>query len=444
MFDRNIYAQPLRSEMPDESSAWFAVDVKSWKPGTDFIMSADVDGYPCSLADLPAGVYTAQAVFHVNMIDPSFSSAPGNIYSPAVAAVIRDSVTDIVGLSLNHMIDQREVLETGFIKEISLTSRLLTSYLGRPTSVKGMVVLPPSYYLTPEQEYATVFVLPGFGAKHTEMLESDFQRRRYGMNSVGREKIFVFMDQNCPLGCHCFANSENNGPWSTALIEEFIPYLEKSCRVYHDPSTRFLIGQSSGAWAGLWLQINYPDQFGGVWACSPDPVDFKKFLNVDIYQPQANLFYTDSGSVIELNKFLSDLNRVIGDGWALSTFEAVFGPRGKDGHPMKLWNSDTGVIDPDVAEVWKKYDLRLILQESSNTLAPKLAGKLHIYVSEDDPFSLDAPVKSLQEAMAGSAYDMEIEILSNGGHNLWTGERLKHIHEGIDERIAEQHPLPVN
>ncbi len=252
-----------------------------------------------------------------------------------------------------------------------------------------MVVLPPSYYHTPEQEYATVFVLPGFGSPYTAILDGDFQLYRYGMNSVGREKIFVFMDLECPLGNHVLANSQNNGPWTTAFIEEFIPYLEKTYRVYRDPSTRFLTGQSSGAWAGLWLQINYPDQFGGVWACSPDPVDFEAFLRVNIYRPHSNLLFDESGEVIEVNKFFSDVNRVVGDGWVMSTFEAVFSPRGVDGRPLELWNRETGEIDPNVAATWKPYDLRLILQNNWKTLAPKLAGKIHIYVAEDDPYGLD-------------------------------------------------------
>ena len=193
------------------------------------------------------------------------------------------------------------------------------------------------------------------------------------MNSVGREKLFVFLDQECPLGYHVFANSENNGPWASAFTEEFIPYLERTFRVYKDPSTRFLTGQSSGAWAGLWLQVNYPDQFGGVWACSPDPVDFEAFLGVNIYQPKANLLFDAAGEAIELNKFLSDVDRVIGDGWALSTFEAVFSPRGADGRPRQLWNRDTGEIDADVATVWMKYDLRLILQNEWSQLAQDLA-----------------------------------------------------------------------
>ncbi|MBU0982818.1 MAG: hypothetical protein KKA42_03045 [candidate division Zixibacteria bacterium] len=363
MFERNIYAQPLQSRMPDEHSFWLATDVRDWQPGTGLTLAGDVISYPFSAADLPEGDYAAWVLLDTNTVERGITESPGNLYSDAIAVVIRGDGTSDVRLTLEHKIAKQEVRGTGFLKEVKPESRLLSDYLKRPTSVKAIVVLPPSYYRTPSREYATVFVMPGFESPYTAALDGDLQIRRYGMNTVGQEKIFVFLDQECPLGYHGFVDSENNGPWGKALMEEFIPHLEKTFRMYRDPSTRFLTGQSSGAWAGLWLQINYPDQFGGVWACSPDPVDFEQFLGINIYGPNANLLFDESGVPIELNRFLSDANRVIGDGWVLNTFEAVFSPRGADGRPRELWNRETGEIDPDVAAAWRKFDLRLVLQD---------------------------------------------------------------------------------
>jgi len=439
MFDRNVYAHPVEAEMPGESSAWFATNVDNWKPGTDLVLAGEIDSYPYKLEDFPEGDYAVQAVFDVNTTERAFVGATGNIYSSPVAALIRGDGEHAVSIPLDHVYEEREVQETGFIKELVVQSRLLSDFLKRPTSIKAMVILPPSYFDSPQKEYATVFVLPGFGSAYTEALRNDFQIRRYGMNSVGREKIFVFLDLECPLGCHVFTNSENSGPWATAFVDEFIPSLEKSYRIYRDPSTRFLTGQSSGAWAGLWLQVNYPEKFGGVWACSPDPVDFESFVGVNIYKPSANMLFDDAGEAIEPNKFLSDVDRVIGDGWALSTFEAVFSPKGRDGRPLKLWNRETGVIDREVADAWKKYDLRLILQNNWKALGPRLAGKIHIFVSDNDPFVLDDAVKSLKQAMADVNNDMEIEVFSSGGHSLWNDELRQRIHRGMDDRIGVNH-----
>ena len=42
-----------------------------------------------------------------------------------------------------------------------------------------------------------------------------------------------------------------------------------------DPRASFVGGHSSGGWSSLWLQVAYPETFGGVWSTSPDPVDFR-------------------------------------------------------------------------------------------------------------------------------------------------------------------------
>src|SRR6185503_7582728 len=123
---------------------------------------------------------------------------------------------------------------------------------------------------------------------------------------------------------------------------------------------------------------------------APDPVDFRDFQRVDIYDPKQNMFFDAKGESrplsrrvkkIELHyKPFSDMEVVMGRGGQLQSFEAVFGPRGKDGKPAPLWDRTTGVIDLKVAETWKRYDIRMILEQNWKTLGPKLAGKLHVYM----------------------------------------------------------------
>ena len=96
------------------------------------------------------------------------------------------------------------------------------------------------------------------------------------------EMINVYLDGSCPMGHHEFADSANDGPWGQALTKEFIPYLESKFRMDAVPSGRLLTGHSSGGWSTLWLQVNYPEVFGGTWSTSPDPVDFRSFSGADL------------------------------------------------------------------------------------------------------------------------------------------------------------------
>ncbi len=77
------------------------------------------------------------------------------------------------------------------------------------------------------------------------------------------------------------------GPWGDALVKEFIPAMENT---YRCNGARLLWGHSSGGWTVLWLQTHYPKVFAGCWSSSPDPVDFRSFQRVNLYESD-NMYY---------------------------------------------------------------------------------------------------------------------------------------------------------
>jgi hypothetical protein len=95
---------------------------------------------------------------------------------------------------------------------------------------------------------------------------------------------------------------------------------------------------------------------------------------------------------------------VVGDksrsGGQWDIWEATFSPAGPDGYPKRLWNKATGEIDRSVAERWKKYDLRHVLQTNWATLGPKLAHKLNIYVGDMDSYFLNNAVEKLNDFLS--------------------------------------------
>src|SRR5262249_4612388 len=150
-----------------------------------------------------------------------------------------------------------------------------------------------------------------------------------------------------------------------ALTEEFIPALEAKFRGIGKPAARLVTGHSSGGWSSLWLQVAYPDFFNGVWSTAPDPVAFRNFQTMNLYQPGVSIFTDETGSPRPLGrrngkpavfvKPFSEMEEVMGHGGQLGSFESVFSPRGPDHKPMPLWDRRTGIIDSKVAEYWSKY-----------------------------------------------------------------------------------------
>ena len=115
----------------------------------------------------------------------------------------------------------------------------------------------------------------------------------------------------------------------------------------------------------------------------------------------------------------------MGRGGQLSSFEAVFSLRGKDGKPMPLWNRNTGAIDRDVARAWERYDIRLVLERNWKTLGPKLQGKVHVYMGSEDTFYLDGATRLLAESLKGLGSDAVIEIFPGRNHGNLIDAKLR-------------------
>ena len=63
-------------------------------------------------------------------------------------------------------------------------------------------------------------------------------------------------------------------------------------------------------------------------------------------------------------------------------------------------SSKSGKIDRSVTEHWKKYDLKLILEQNWKELGTKLAGgKVNIWVGDSDDYFLNAAVRRLKPSI---------------------------------------------
>ena len=255
--------------------------------------------------------------------------------------------------------------------------------------------MPAGYDEHPERRYPVVYEIPGFGGTYWPP-----QRERDAAPKPDEDEvdfIRVYLSGDCKWGHHVYADSATNGPAARHSCE-MIPHIDSKYRTVPQTSGRFVTGHSSGGWSSLWLQVSYPDTFGGCWSTSPDPVDFRDFQQVDLYaEPPLSLYYDPQGAMRPIGRrgtepFLwfakfGRMDNMIGRGGQLRSFEAVFSPPGPDGLPQKLWDRQTGQIDPAVAKTWEKYDIRLLLERNWPSLGPQLAGKLNIITGELDTLS---------------------------------------------------------
>lgn len=421
---------------------FFALDVKDWQPGTPLRINPErLLAFPAPLAELPAGTRKFQAVIDLNRWSHEVVNAPGNGYSAVRELEWDPQNPPALRLRITRRVPEPELKDSERIQYVKLKSRLLSDFYGHDVFLRAAVGLPVDYAAETARRYPAIYEIPGFGGS-VRMASFFLGTDQYA--TAGLDIIRVFLDPDCPTGHHVFANSANNGPWGDALVEEFIPYLEKRYRIIADSGARYVTGHSSGGWSSLWLQVAYPDVFGGVWSLAPDPVDFSAFQLVDIYAPGANMYTLpdgkpaavsrDEGLGVILTRRMCAMETVLGRGGQLQSFEAVFSPRGPDGQPVKLWDRATGRIDPAVAKAWRKYDIRLVLEHNWQALGPKLAGKLHIICGDKDTFYLDRAVIQLRGVLKKLGSDAQVVIVPGATHAL-----SPQVHQQVAEQVAERY-----
>ncbi len=441
-----------RSNSPKNGPNWFqpepmyAAEFKNSPAGAPMLVSdANAVGFPGKIADLPAGEYTVQAVIDRNLGGRAIGSSPGNLYSTSKRATLDPKSDQTISLACDEVVLERPFRETRTVKEAKVRSELLSVFYKRDTYLRAAVSLPQAYFDEPNRRFPAIYEIPGFGGNHRMMSG----REARGTMRDGVPFLHVTLDPDCPTGHSVFADSANNGPWGKALTTELIPHIESTFRGIGKPGARFVTGHSSGGWSSLWLQVAYPDFFGGVWSTAPDPVDFRDFQRIDLYKPGVNMFTDENGEPRPIARFgerpalfyrqFSDMERPI-RGEQLGSFEAVFSPMGPDGQPMRLWDRDTGAVDPKVAEAWKKYDIGLILRMRWPELGPKLKGKLHVYMGDSDTFYLEGAVKLLQRDLKALGSDAAVEIVPGDHGSMMTRELRERIDREMAARFRSERP----
>ena len=470
------------------ASQVFGIDVDGLAPATAATIGTGVFGYPIDdVADVPAGRYYVQAVLHKYETfhlatghtvklpmdrgeGQNWSRAPGNLYStpqwidfdPAAAAPVK-LVLDQV------MPDIPDPPETKYVKHVKITSERLSKFWGRPMELGAHVLLPEGFDEHPDARYP-LMVFHGhfpydFGGFRTEPPDTtipceyaarfqlecynriveqeayDFYRT-WTSDTFPRFLIIEIQHANPYYDDSYAVNSANLGPYGDAIQYELIPEIERRFRGIGEGWARFTYGGSTGGWEALAVQVFYPEEYNGAFAACPDPIDFRAYTLVNIYEDD-NAYWREGPftrvMIPSHRDWLGQVNRGVGDdnhlelvrgtksrsGDQWDIWEAVYSPMGADGYPRRIWDKRTGVIDHDVAEYWREhYDLRYILERDWTTLGPKVQGKIHIYVGDMDNYYLNNAVYLMEnflESTTDPYYGGEVDYGDRAEH-CWNGD----------------------
>ncbi|MFV8782512.1 alpha/beta hydrolase-fold protein [Microbulbifer sp. SA54] len=406
---------PLRNHI-------FARNVTEWEKGSLQVLGAGTKLQGTAswmLANVPAGTYKVQVLWDQDL-EESQINAPGNLYS--TVQEVKISGDTALKVDIDQIVAAHTLLEHDHVKSVEIESRLLSEWWDRPMKLKASVLLPSSYYENPSRAYPLRINISGYGGRYTRvnyLLENE-KFTDWWFHKDAPQVINVYLDSDGPFGDHYQLDSENSGPYGAALIEELIPAIERSFRTREDANYRYVDGCSTGGWVSLALQIFYPDHFGGVWSFSPDSVSFDHYQLVDLYKDD-NLFVNEWGNLrpvardiygdpmvtvkdfIRYENVLGSSNTYVNSGFQFGAHTALYSPKGEDGLPVPMFDPQTGAINKQVVEAWKKYDLKRHLEANWSSLGPKLQGKIYVWMGDMDHFYLNPAARSLSEFMAGTS-----------------------------------------
>jgi hypothetical protein len=412
----------------------FSKYVDGVRSGTAIAITSAERGHPiASLKDIPAGEYWVQPFVNVytrfaradgktvwlhmdQWEGQDWKKSPGNIYGAPVRVKFDPQSPAPIRLTADKVIPPiQPPADTELVKRIKIQSTILSKWWGHPIYLGATVLLPKDYDKKPDVRYPVNYEQGHFSLRAPGGFGSGGAFDKFWLAADTPRMIYVTLQHPSPYYDDSYGvNSENNGPYGDALMKELIPAIEEKFRVIREPWARTLSGGSTGGWIAAAHQVFYPDFYGRAFASCPDSVDFRYHQIVNIYE-DPNAFFIDKGWMTvdrptqrkpdgNIESMMKDENRyelTVGDksrsGGQWDIWEATYSPVGADGYPKRLWDKWTGQIDKPVAEQWRKYDLRQILETNWSTLGPKVAHKLNIYIGDADSYYLNEAVEKLNE-----------------------------------------------
>ena len=464
----------------------FGLNVDGLAPGREVVLNDNAFGWPAAhLSNIPAGDYLVQAVlnryeaFHLadgrNLKLPpdrgegqQWAKKPGNLFSKPLRVHIDPAHPVTTALLLDQempAIAGRE--DTEFVRHVRIRSELLSHFWGRDVYLGAYVLLPYGFAAHPQAHFPLMVFHGHFPDDISDFsttppdpdLKPDYSERFHlaGYNRIQEQEAYAFyqkwisakfprflvveIEHANPYYDDSYAvNSANLGPYGDAINRELLPEIEKRFRGLAAGWARFTYGGSTGGWEALATQVFYPEMYNGAFAACPDPIDFRAYTIINLYKDTNAYTLKGEALAVERPSFRNYLGEVFatqrdenymelaqGDrsrsGGQYDIWQAVFGPVGADGYPKPIFNKVTGAIDPNVAAYWREhYDLSYIIARDWGMLAPKLRGKIHIYVGSGDNYYLTDSVYFAQERLEA--------LQPKYGGTVAYGDRAEHCWNG--------------
>lgn len=422
---------PVNGPFWSKPQPMYGIDLEKPVTNGSFTIDDKATAFPEAPSKLPAGTYRAQAALVAHHESGNWHNEVGNQFSDPIAFTTTDDPKQVVELSLTHETSPREMKPSPAVTLFRFRSALLSKFHHRDVFLTAGVVQPLDF--DPNVHYPAVYEVPGFGGTAL----AAYERHNSRANSkdadaleLSRKAYWIVIDPEFTHGHTLLANSDVNGPWGDAVINELIPALEAKFNLISSPHGRVIRGHSSGGWAALWLAMQYPETFAGCWALSPDPVDFHHVLRLNIYDfdnayvqngHEVSTVRDGKATVREENRIEEVLGPDNASDQQWDSWQAVWGHRDASGNAKALFDPVTGAINRAEADSYRRYDIVDLIKHDPKHYVPMFRERIHVIVGDADTYYLNEAVAELKKELDTLDAGANVQILPGFTHGSIVG-----------------------
>ena len=316
-------------------------------------------------------------------------------------------------------------MRTGRVEWVRYVSEVLEgNAAGDPCARVVPVYLPPTYDAQPEKRYPVAFVLTGFTGRGRMLLNDNLwipplDVRMDALVAAGcGELILVMPDCATRYGGSQYLDSTATGRYQSHLVDELVPFVDRTFRTLAAREHRGVLGKSSGGYGAIVLGMRHPEVFGAV-ACHSGDMCFEYCYRGDV--PKFCARVQNAGGLAKwFAEFETTRQKKSEDMVALNilAMAAAYSP-----NPATLpfgidlpCDLETGAFREDVWQRWLAHDPLRMVENHGDAL--RSLSLLHLDCGLRDEWNLHLGMRLLAGRLTALGVAHEAEEFDDGHMNI--------------------------
>lgn len=298
------------------------------------------------------------------------------------------------------------------ILQASLRSERLAAAGSTAAEHRAWVVFPRRYHDldAPRRIWPAIFLIPheGDGAEEARSLAEAIAIPEAARTMP--QAVWVVLDPAPMRRARSDARASLPASWGEAIVEEFLPHLERRFRIEPRREARLLWGHGAGGTAALRLLAERSESFEAAFATSPEAIDHRAIAGADLAADSAFLdeqgeprpayrepIGAEGGAIratIEQESRMAQAADPLGrSGSRWHRLAAAMSPSGGEPRrPQPPFDPESGEIDRAVAAAWRRHDLSAAVAAAPARLVPLFEERARILCGGRDEFLNDRGV----------------------------------------------------